>query len=85
MFLSIAPSARHASAGRINSFFQAEVSDANGRFHLLDGVWAKDIAGAHKAFEKIASDWDSYDAPSDEVMEAETKALLADIAIWGCE
>ena len=85
MFINIAPSIRHHVEGRNASWWQADVSDLNGRFHLLDGVWGKDIAYAHKAFEKIALDWDSYDAPSDEAMEASTQALLDDIAIWGCE
>lgn len=66
-------------------FFEADVSDLNGRFHTLGGVWAKDIDGAHIRFEKIALDWDSYDAPSDEEMADRTIALLREIAIWGCE
>ena len=80
MFINVRP-AVSGSKG----FFAADVSDANGVFHVLSGVWARNIEDAHIRFETIANDWMTFNAPSDEVMEAQTKALLAEIAIWGCE
>lgn len=78
MFINVRP-------GRSKGFFAAEVSDLNGRLHTLDGVWAPDLAGAHLRFEKVATDWDRYDAPSDEVLAARTAEIVEQCRIWGCE
>ncbi len=87
MFINVRPSDKFTPSrpGLPVTWWQGEVSDLNGRFHTLDGIWGPNIAHAHKKFEELSASWDTFDAPSDEEMERSKQALLDDIAIWGCE